>query len=198
MEWGVVAGFAVFIAFGVFAFYIFPFKIIPLIARAQVKFTRKMLKEHYTQEVPGFGTRCRDCPFTMEEVAALLDDLVDEWDLEHEKFERPAIKEKIDGLMIWFVPADPKVAEETGGGANRHIKDAYGRIIAGDHQGDEVRVVFNEDDVARDEGTRVGPIALAHECAHELDELLGIIDYDHRPEIYSGKGVVGRVKRKHS
>ena len=201
MEWGVVAGFAFFF-FSVFlAIYVIPRHLLPRIARRQQKFIKEMTKDDYPQSVPNWETRMRDCPFEPVEIEELLNDLADEWDIEFPDLNRRGIESKLHGLRIWFVLADPKVAEETkddkGGGATRHIRDAYGRIIAGDHQGDEIRVVYNDADVARPKWNRVGRLALAHEAAHELDELMGLGD-NHRPEIYGGDGLVSRVKRKHS
>jgi hypothetical protein len=200
MEWGVVAGFAFFFFCTFIAIYVIPRHLLPRLARKQVKFQNKMKKKSYPESVPGWRTKMLNCPFDPVEIEELYNDLADEWDIEFPELKREDIENKLHGLMIEFLPNDKKIYEDTIDNkqpADRHIIDDFGRIIAGDHQGDEIRVVYNDKDVARPKWNRVGPTALTHESAHELDELMGVGE-NHRPEIYGSGGLVSRVKRKHS
>ena len=200
MEWGVVAGFAFFFSCVALVIYVIPVHILPRVARRQQEIIKEIKSEHYPQEVPNWRTRMKDCPFHPAEVEELLNDLADEWDIEFPDLVRSSIEDKLHGLRISFVPNDKKIYEDTINNnppADRHIIDDYGRIIAGDHSGDYVRVVYNDADLARPKWNRVGPLALTHECAHELDELMGLGE-NHRPEIYGSDGLVSRVKRKHT
>lgn len=172
---------------------LFTFKLVPW--QNQRKLERKRLE--YPQTVSGWETVMTFCPFDTDEVGELLDDMAAEWDYEFPHIDLRDIRKKIDGLMITFRKNDESLIKEDPR-YTRHIKDKYGRNIAGDHDGDEVRVVYNAADTDAPTGERVGRTALAHEVAHELDELLGITDYDHRLEIYGSLGLVSRVKEKHS
>lgn len=148
---------------------------------------------NYPQTVPSFDTVMSFCPFDPQEVDDLLKDIAWRWGVEFPDLAPNAIKKSIDGLMIRFIKNDESLLAEDDR-AIRHIRDPWGRIVAGYHEGDEVVVVYNGPDTDAPVGFRVGRTALAHEVAHELDELLGITDRSHRDEIYGPKGLVQEVK----
>lgn len=81
------------------------------------------------------------------------------------KYDKKKLKSKISKLKIEFVRA---VNEE----GRRYIVDQYGRKIAGDHVGEEVRVVVLDGDNLRD-------TAFFHELGHVAHELKNVYDYEH-------------------
>lgn len=125
-------------------------------------------KRRYPVVVPRYGMRLNSLPPTeggLDTLVLGLDYLV-KFAVAAGYEKRPVLK-KLAGLNVRWLKAE---------GDKRFVVDSYGRKIAGDHSGDDVRVVWIPNDDLAD-------TAFFHECGHELQELKGIIDYDHKDEV---------------
>ena len=83
----------------------------------------------------------------------------------HPEYSPATAKKCVDRLLIEWRAEDPAAPER------RHVKDEWGRWVAGYHQGNRCVVVFRDDD-------GIGSTALGHEIGHELLEPKGYHDDD--------------------
>lgn len=146
---------------------------------------RQRAKE-YPVTIQGWGLRMTEPPpfqATVDDVAGCLSLLLDKA-VEVKGYSRKKAKAKLDWLNVTWIANDPYLVKT---GAIRHIRDGYGRIISGDHQGNNIRVVYRPED-------RLGHTAFVHECGHELHELEGRRDMDHEDKVM-WDGIVRPVKK---
>jgi hypothetical protein len=132
----------------------------------QLRSVRKQRERDFPVEIPGWGMRMTEPPpfhRSLEQVGRLCE-IVTDRSIKIKGYKRSKVLKKIAGLNVTWIPA----AEQ----GNRFIIDAYGRKIAGDHNGNHVRIVYLMSD-------RLSQTAMIHEIGHELHELERRIDYDH-------------------
>lgn len=144
----------------------------------------RKLKSKFPVTVPGWGIRLASRPpfkADIGDVAMYLDKLTSKWAVER-SVSRDKIKGKLDGLMVTWIPDDPDISHP------RSVKDSFGRIVAGWHDGNNIFVVYRPDD-------RLADTAFGHEVGHELLELTdALADPDHKDD--AAWKIVGDVDRE--
>lgn len=135
---------------------------------------RKQREKVFPIVVPGIGMRLSSAPpfkATVDDVADALLLLIAKV-VDVKLYDRARVTEALGRVNVAWVPADTALF---GIGAMRHIRDEFGRVIAGDQRGDTLRVVYRNDD-------RLGNTAFVHECGHLLHTLEKLVDDDHKDE----------------
>jgi len=188
-----------FIFISVFFAGIFPLTVLPRIAVEKKRMEIESKQGMYPEKANGWKTRLRDCPFTTEEVGEFLTEAVEVYMDVFPDTEVGDVTSAINSAYIWFVQADMSLKLQDKRAVRHIVNENYPsrsstKFIAGDNDGFDIRVVFNIDDVSSPRWKRLGRTALGHELLHLLDrEVIGIIDYNHRPEVYVD--MAGRIKR---
>lgn len=124
----------------------------------------------YSVIVPGWDVRLTEVPFfqnTLEDVGQALNCFFNRA-VDVKNYNRDDLRTRLNQLKIQFVRHQNDTNE-------RYIVDAYGRKIAGDHSGDEIRVVALESDT-------LNQTAFFHELGHAVHHLEKETDYDHSDE----------------
>lgn len=99
----------------------------------------------------------------------------------HGRYDRKALLSELGRTYLQLVRA---VNDE----GERYIIDAYGRKIAGDNDGETMRVVVLDSD-------KINTIALFHELGHTAHEIKGKVDFDHTDDIMWHE-IVGWCKKE--
>lgn len=136
----------------------------------------------YPVVVPGWKMRLNSSPpfnTSLEELSKGLNELTDRC-VELKSYDRKKVVKRINSLKVQWVPSE--------GEGKRHIVDQWGRTIAGDKKGKFVRVVYLPED-------RLGDVALFHEIGHDLHEIEGLVDYDHKDDLM-WVNIVNHIKNK--
>jgi len=137
------------------------------------RWRRRVWARAFPITVPGWGARMSSLPpfhASPEDVKAMLDLMLFKA-VEVKGYNRRQARSLLNTMLFEWLPADPGLAREDKRWT-RHIRDGFGRVIAGDTQGQITRVVYNAPD-------RLGHTAAAHECGHILHALEHRIDYAH-------------------
>lgn len=153
-------GILVFVAFGFVAVVLMPL----LIIASQ----RAQLARAFPVTGSKFGLRLASpAPFTHGiGVDEYLELLVAAWS-SRRGVPRSRLLAKLGGLMVTWMPNDPDIKHP------RSVRDAFGRVVAGWHDGNRIVVVYRVDD-------RLCDTAFGHEIGHELLELDDLLaDPDH-------------------
>lgn len=124
------------------------------------------LDKAYPVQIPEWKLKINEAPFfqaTIEDISNAITFFANRVS-EIKGYKLSDVKNRLNEQRIAFVrPANP---------TQRYIVDAYGRKIAGDHQGDKIRVVALSSD-------RLNQTAFFHELAHAVHRLENRTDYDH-------------------
>lgn len=173
------AGIGIFLAFGIAVFAVvalLTFVVTPW-------WHRRELRKRFPQRVEGFKARMRASKFSAGAIGDVLLDVKTEA-VTRLNLDPRAVQAKLDGLMIDWI----RIRE----GHARMFVDSYGRKVAGDHDGNTIRVAVKPTD-------KPGDTALVHECLHELAEaVLGHGDEGHVLDAtWGAEGIEGHVSAAH-
>ena len=142
---------------------------------------RLSLQKRFPTTVPRWRTRLSSPPpflNSIDDVAEALQLFLDTA-VREKKYSYDELKKNLNSLYIEWVPSE-------GDFPKRYITDTLGRSIAGDHNGDLLRIVYLKNDTLNN-------IAFFHELGHEALELEGEYDYEHTDDVI-WKDIVGACK----
>lgn len=143
----------------------------------------------FPEPVPGWKARMSSPPpfaASADDVRALFD-LMWHRVIEAKGYDAARARAVLNLALVYWVPADPAL-EIQDPKLVRHVRDAWGRNIAGDTTDRVIRVVYRRDD-------RLGNTALAHELGHMLHRLERLMDLSHGDEVM-WKRIVPAVKKE--
>lgn len=145
-------------------------------------------RKNYPVEVPGWKTLLNSIPpfDATEEDVAKMNELMLKYAVEIKGYKKRAVKAKLNNLRYKWVKFDPTIEAETEGKADHHIRDTFGRIIAGDHDGDYVRAIYRQEYI-------LSQTAAFHEAGHEIHELEKTSDMKHTDALMWGSGTIRGV-----